>query len=186
METRSNRKDGAASDTIRSLPLLTLTELKAAIHYDPETGIFVRKSKTGPNVRVGAIAGVIKNGYRFIRVLGRRYAAHRLAWFYMLGEWPVSTIDHKNGDTSDNRFENLRQATRRENSANRKLNRNSKTGYKGVTFHKASGKFRARVYAGGTVHDLGGFDRAEDAASAYDKKAAEVHGDFARTNGAFV
>jgi hypothetical protein len=59
-------------------------------------------------------------GYLRITVLGKSYYAHRLAWFYMNGEWP-DQIDHINGIKSDNRIENLRNVTVQQNNQN-KLN----------------------------------------------------------------
>lgn len=160
----------------------SLTYLKATLHYDAETGIFTRIRKSGPNVKLGPISGTHHSGYQFIRIGGIKYAAHRLAWFYIHESWPASQLDHINGNTSDNRILNLRPASRIENSFNRRLNKNSTSGYKGVNWHKAAGRWQARIWVNGKVHHLGWFDNPITAAAAYDDAARRLHGQFAKLN----
>ena len=93
-------------------------------------------------------------------------------------------VDHINGDPLDNRKENLRICTRSENCRNRKVRSNSRSGYKGVEI-KSSGRFQA--YIGNpnmkSRHiKLGTYDTPEEAARAYDKKAIQLHGEFANLN----
>lgn len=99
---------------------LSLSALRSSLSYDPETGIFLRLRTSSPNpaVRVGRSAGNIQNnGYRIIRVGGQRFLAHRLAWFWVYGEWP-NELDHYNRNKDDNRIGNLREASRAENTWN--------------------------------------------------------------------
>jgi hypothetical protein len=90
-------------------------------------------------------------------------------------------VDHINGDTLDNRKANLRLSTRSENMRNRKVNKNSSSGLKGVQ-KQIRGKWPATIAANGRSLYLGAFDTKEDAAKAYDAAAIELHGEFARTN----
>lgn len=87
--------------------------------------------------------------------------------------------DHRNGDGLDNRRDNLRVATHAQNGANRKPNRNSHSGVKGVCWHKRCGRWCARIRVGGAVVHLGYFATKEQAAEAYQHAAEQHFGDFA-------
>lgn len=89
--------------------------------------------------------------------------------------------DHKNGNGLDNRRSNLRAATSTQNLANTRLRRNNRSGFKGVS-RTESGRWVARLNIAGRTFRLGKFDTPEAAARAYDAKAREVFGEFARTN----
>lgn len=117
------------------------------LKYEPETGVFrwnnYRNSRGGP-VGPGVIAGTIdRNGHRIITVDGWRYMAHRLAWFYVHGEWPSGQVDHANMVHDDNRIDNLRVATRTQQRANQHVRSDSSTGIKGVRLKR--GRFHARI-----------------------------------------
>lgn len=101
------------------------------------------------------------------RVYGREFTRHEL-------------IDHINGNRLDNRRSNLRLCTSAQNTQHRKTPRTSSTGYKGV--YKSGTRYRANITAHGVLYRLGAFGTAEEAARAYDAKAIEVHGEFAKTN----
>jgi hypothetical protein len=87
-------------------------------------------------------------------------------------------VDHINGDTTDNRRENLRVCTNAENLRNRRIHKNNKAGIKGV--YRDRNKFRAQISFERRQIHIGTFDTAEEAKSAYDKYALELHGEFAR------
>ncbi len=110
----------------------------------------------------------------------RRYMEHRLAWFYMMGEWPKHEVDHVNGDPFDNRWINLRAATHQENQSNRGKNRNNKSGYKGVSWHRGAQKWVAQIRAHNEVTYLGLFTDPVAAALAYRKAELEAFGRFTR------
>lgn len=160
---------------------LTHGRLLEVLSYDPETGEFVRIQRTTNAVRVGQRAGWLNpNGYRYIEVCGERFLAQRLAWFYVTGEWPPHEIDHKDCDRNNNRWSNLRKATRTQNSHNSRLKPSSTTGYKGVYFDKRYGKYAAKIRHHYTRLSLGYFDTAEEAHRAYVAKSTELYGEFAR------
>lgn len=161
---------------------LTTERLKVLLHYNPETGVFTWRQQQGSRAVAGSVAGsASKNGRIEIGVDGTNHLAHRLAWLYMTGEWPADEIDHEDLDPSNNRWGNLRSATHLENSYNKRVRTQSKTGIKGVHFFKRTGKWTARIKSdGGSSRHLGYFDTAEEAAASYAEAAAELHGVFGR------
>lgn len=149
------------------------------VSYCPESGDF-RWIKS-PNRRIGAgsIAGRITNhGYASIRICGHDYVAHRLAWFAMTGYWPSDDIDHINGIRSDNRWSNLRAASRQQNCSNRKPNSNRP--YKGTYFNSRSKKWYSRIKFNQKQIHLGTFTTCEEAHAAYQAAAHKYFGEFAR------
>lgn len=159
--------------------LLTYERLREQLTYNPETGEFrwaVRKQK----VKLGSVAGKVKkSGYIEIRLDLLSYQAHRLAWLYMTGKWPLGDIDHINRNPGDNRFENLREASRSQNLCNVGALATSATGVRGVDLHKASGKYRARIRANGKRIELGLFTTLGEAKEAYAVARNAHHGEFA-------
>lgn len=167
---------------VRAAPPMTQDYLKKHLHYDPETGIFTRLIANSPASSVGDIAGwKTKLGYIELKIDGIVYKAHRLAWLYVHGRMPAGDIDHANMIRTDNRIANIREATRSQNEYNREKSSTNKTGFKGVSFHKAANKFVAQSCLSGKKIYLGVFDRPEDAARAYKDFATAHHGQFART-----
>lgn len=162
---------------------LTLERLKALLRYDPLTGIW-RWVMPRPKCSPGAIAGSRPNpdGYMLIKVDGNLYLAHVLAWFYMTGEWPTGEIDHRDKDGSHNWWSNLRPATSTQNKANASPRYSSRSGYKGVYYHAATGKWRARVQKNKLQVHIGLFDDPAAAAAAYDAAAVAYFGEFASLN----
>lgn len=162
--------------------MLTQERLKQVLSYDPDTGVFVWLSKPNRRVVVGSVAGALvgRFGYRGISVDGRRYYTHRLAVLYMTGAWPTETVDHKNGVPGDDRWCNLREASRSQNSANRKAQSHSRAGLKGAIWHKQSQKWVSALVHKGRSKFLGKYDTPEAAHAAYMKAARELHGEFAR------
>lgn len=109
-------------------------EIKNHIGYSPEDGSFFWKKRARGRKASGRVGFKDPNGYIYIRVLGRKYRAHKLAWFIHYGEWPEKDIDHINQDKSDNRISNLRLATPSENGCNKGIPRHNRSGVKGVHF----------------------------------------------------
>lgn len=76
---------------------ITAERLRELLEYDEDTGVFKRKARTSNRISIGDIAGSSDaKGYVCIRVGGKTYKAHRLAWLYVYGEWPTGEIDHIN------------------------------------------------------------------------------------------
>lgn len=156
--------------------MLTQSRLKELLDYDPDTGAFTWLISTNHKIKIGAMAGtVMSRGYRRIGFDGQYYRAHRLAWLYVHGEWPKDQIDHINGDPSDNRLINLREAVNYENGQNRKKGFNNSSGFIGVSWHSASRKWNARIQINKKVKSLGYFGDADAAYSAYLAAKAEMH-----------
>jgi hypothetical protein len=127
------------------------------LSYTKETGIFVWKATHRKGYEAGAIQ---KDGYIRIKFNGKLHQAHRLAWFYVYGEWPSRIIDHINRIKSDNRIENLRDVSMRVNSLNA-IKKLSSSGTIGV-YVKSSG-YEVRVNILGKSHYLGIYKNIEDA-----------------------
>lgn len=154
-------------------------ELKRILRYSPTTGVFRRRVASWSNIHpIGSIAGGMdKRGYIHIQINGRLYAAHRLAWFYMTGYWPRDTIDHRDLNKSNNRWLNLREATKAQQAYNRRAFGN---GLKGVCFYKNTGRWVSKIRFKGERIYLGSFGTEEEAHAAYKKAAIELFGEFAR------
>ena len=182
-----------------------LAVVKESLRLDPATGVLtwlVRPrhhflSDRGQAIFNGKYAGkkagctVSKDGHRclVLRYLGKRMflQAHRLAFALENGRWPNGLIDHADRTASNNKPNNLREATPRQNKLNCGPPSHNTTGYKGVRrlFHKRSKttKFEPRIsLEDGTIVSGGVFDTAEEAAHVYNKLALEHYGEFAYLN----
>ena len=152
---------------------LTTDRLRDLLAYNTGTGEFTWNDGV---VRPGRKTRRKGNswGYTVIGFDGRHYGAHRLAWLYVMGEFPKGDIDHINGDRADNRISNLRAASRSENMQNLKgAHKDSATGFLGV--HKHRNKFSAQIMVGGVKHRLGTFDTPTLAHEAYLEAKRRLH-----------
>ena len=159
---------------------ITQDRLKEILAYDSNTGVFTWNANVS-NIKRGNEAGYrSKRGYVFIKADKHLYLAHRLAWMYMTGKFPDEKIDidHINQVKFDNRFSNLRLASRSENQRNVVRYSNNTTGFKGVSFHKQSGKYKAYIKHNYQSKHLGVFDSPEEASSAYTAAARLTQGKF--------
>ncbi len=160
--------------------MLSQEYLKSILHYDPTTGLFKWISKR-PKINVGDIAGGLDDaGYIRIKIDGIKYRAHRLAIFYITGEWPPDHTDHKDLNRSNNKWENIRPATRTENFGNQTKYSNNKSGIKGVCWDKESGKWMAQIQIANKKIKLGRYKNIEDAAKAYQIAAEKYFKEYAR------
>jgi len=149
---------------------LTQSRLKELLTYYPESGEFFW-NRTRPGVNKDAPVGTKSNGYLRVSVDGRRIMAHRLAWLYMTGEMPPEFIDHINRNGMDNRFSNLRLASRSENAQN--------TRGKGVHFNSRIQKYISQISVGPVgsrdVRYLGCFQSKDEARAAYLSAKQSLH-----------
>jgi hypothetical protein len=156
--------------------ILTQARLKELLHYDPATGVFRNACQRGQRGAPGAITGCVNSrGYMQITLTGKCYRAHRLAWLYEYGVFPVADTDHIDQDKTNNRIVNLRAATRSENKQNVGLQRNNTSGYKGVVWAKHVSKWRAEIKLNRKLWHLGYFTDVVDATAAYAAAAIMFH-----------
>lgn len=123
---------------------LTQAHLQTLLHYNPLTGVFVWRVDSGARKVAGRVAGTpgVHHPCIYISIKRRKYLAHRLAWLYVYGAWPAKGLDHKDGDASNNRILNLREATpaQQQHNLHRPKGRNP---YVGV--YQTQGKWAARI-----------------------------------------
>jgi len=153
---------------------LSAERARELLAYDHETGLLTWRVNKG-RARAGSRAGTPdKDGYLTVKVQGVTLKVHRIAFLLVEGEWPRGEVDHLNGVKSDNRYCNLRLASRSENMQNERRARfNSKTGVLGVTL--CHGKPQASLYANGTKRYLGQFRTVSEAHQAYLTAKRQLH-----------
>src|SRR5216683_4946120 len=136
---------------------ITQIYLISILHYNPETGIFTWISPR-PKVKLYSIAGGIDDcGYIKIRIDGKKYLAHRLAHLYMTGIWPENEIDHEDLNRANNKWNNIRKATRSQNFGNQRKYSNNTSGIKGVCWDKQQNKWIAQIQINNKQIKLGRF-----------------------------
>lgn len=179
---------------------LTADHVRSLLDYNPSTGIFIWKMRTADMFSDGNTSAEKncsswnkkyagkepalpkRRGYPRIAVgLARKsgkakfVSAHRVVWLIIHGRLPINQIDHINGDRTDNRFCNLREATNSENAQNRKLSIMNSSGYTGVSWHKRKSKWVARVGINYRRMSLGNYDTPEEAYAAYLSAKKKLH-----------
>lgn len=161
--------------------MLTQVRLKELLHYDPETGEFQWIARSGKRADlVGTIAGSPSTqGYTLISVDYRKHRAHRLAFLYMTGTSPRHHVDHRNAIKNDNRWENLRPATKAQNSMAVGIRANNTSGVTGVYWSKAAHKWQAFIKKNRRVRYLGIFEDFHMAVLARRNAEAILFGEFA-------
>jgi len=161
--------------------ILTQDHLKELLYYNKQFGIFVRK-KSMYRYKKGDIAGWLNNsGYIQIGIAGSQPLAHRLAFLYMTGSMPNDEVDHINGVRTDNRWPNLREATKHQNQKNSKINTLNTSGVMGVYLNKRSKKWNVQISVNGQYIYLGSFLDWFEAVCA--RKSAELKHNFHPNHG---
>ena len=161
---------------MRARPRLTRARLRELLHYDKDTGEFRWLERVSNELRPGVVAGNVH-----IRVEGRHYSAHQLAWLYVTGRWGRPMIDHCDGNSMNNCWSNLRLATASQNNANRRRSPENTAGYKGVSLVPNSRRrWRAVIHKNRKRIHLGTFATSEEAHAAYVAAARKLFGEFAR------
>jgi len=154
---------------------LSQARLKELLHYNLNTGIFTNLTYRSSNAKKGDVAGCIidLNGKKYlsIRIDGASYLCHRLAWLYVTGLFPSATIDHSDGNGTNNAFSNLASVTHLENHKNKRLHSNNKSGVCGVFMDKSRDKWRTEIKINFKTIHLGRFNDFFEACCA--RKSAE-------------
>jgi hypothetical protein len=160
---------------------LTLATLKRYLRYDKRTGEWRWLCSPNGRIAAGSQAGTAKKDfYRQITLFGRTYQSSQLAWFYVKGSWAKSHIDHKDGKIRNDRFSNLRKATRDQNISNSKMRKDNTSGYKGVYKTHTLGKWQACIGHKNERIYLGLFTSPQAAHQAYCQAAKKLKREFAR------
>lgn len=154
---------------------LTHERLLHLLSYDPASGAFAWKNPSARRVKVGGVAGTPDgHGYIQIQLDGVIHKAHRLAWFYVTGEYPSAEIDHRDGNRSNNAWANLRLATSRLNRQNIRRPR-SDASLRTIGVQRDGRRFRAKIQVDGRQIYLGRFDSEEAAGQAYLNAKRHLH-----------
>ena len=158
---------------------LTQARLKEILEYNPESGLFKWKTALKNHKRgwfKGSLGGT---GDLYIGVAMMKYKAHRLAYLYMKGSFPLEVIDHIDGDRANNKWGNLRACSQSENAYNSRMMSNNTSGYKGVSWRDSGKKWCVRVSVKGNYKSFGSFEDYELACLVADEVRDKYHGEFA-------
>ena len=167
-----------------------LNYLKSILDYDSSTGVFTWKISNSKRIKSRDVDGCLwfnpkntDNKYYKIQINKKLYQLHRVAYYYITGiDAAENKVDHINGNTLDNRFDNLRLGTQADNCKNRKENKNNKSGFKGVSWHKKKKRWRAQIRVNNKRIHLGYFNNKFYAAVVYARAAKKYFGEWRRKN----
>jgi hypothetical protein len=148
--------------------------------YNPETGVILWKKKSSNSMPGDIAGGLMSKGYRNIYFMRKTLKAHIVAWVLVHGRYPINLLDHRNGNRSDNRLVNIREADKFQNTQNAKRRVDNTSGVKGVFFHGQSQKWTAQITANGKRITVGRFYEKDDAIKARVKTANNLHKEYAR------
>lgn len=157
--------------------------IKDIFSYCPTSGTLFWKVNRGGKVKSGSVVGSIRRDrsgicYLQTHYMGKWYFVHRLIWLYVYGSFP-DTIDHINGDGLDNRLENLRSISSRENQKNKGVYRSSSSRVPGV--HPKTGKWLVNICVDSKMIHLGTYYDLFEACCA--RKSAENKYGFYKNHG---
>lgn len=158
---------------------LDIAVLRSLIDYNPETGEFTWKARGLPcwdAKFAGNRAGHNNRntGYVHLKLMGRSFKAHRVAFAITHGRWPTNEIDHIDGNGLNNSIANMREATRAENNQNRSRPSSNTSGYVGVG-RTLDNMWVAQIRHNGVQHYIGYFDCPKKASEAYQEAKARLH-----------
>lgn len=166
----------------------TVERIKQAFWYNKNTGEVVWLIQAGSRCWPGQRAGSVhtdRDGYkcRYITLDKVQYKATHLIWAWMTGEWPKRTIDHKNLDSLDDKWDNLRGAGNSEQKQNNRRRKDNRTGFKCVVYDRQRNKYRWQVVVNGKRIKGKRWDTAGEAFADYQSRLPGFHGDFANDGG---
>jgi hypothetical protein len=147
--------------------------------FDYKDGELYWKVKFTDKVNIGSLVGHMKHGRRYTKINKKDYLVHRLIYLYHHGYLP-KCVDHMDCDMSNNRIENLREATRSQNNYNSRLSKANTSGAKGVTWKKERNKWKVEFYIDKKLCFFGSYSDFEEAKSVAIAKRNEHHKEFAR------
>jgi hypothetical protein len=165
---------------------LTADYVRSILDYDPINGLFQWKYRNDVPIVWNRMFANKQAGFRrddgrlMITINYKHFIAARLAWLMMTGVWPQLEVDHKDTDRSNDRWDNLREATQSQNQHNKKRSKNNTSGIKGVSWSKERKKWLAQIAINGKTRNLGRFDSIEMARAAYKNASEELHREFSR------
>jgi len=134
---------------------ITQIELKEFLDYNQDTGAFVWLVNRGRLAKKGDVAGHRhSDGYVRIKIKGKLYSAHRLAWLYVENRWPEHQVDHENHIHDDNRWSNLLEATHQENQKNAPKRKDNTSGITGVSWRVRDGAWQSYIQVDGEQTNL--------------------------------
>lgn len=148
------------------------------LNYNPTTGNLYWKIPLSSKTMVGSLAGSFQksSGRIVIRIHGKDYKAHRLAWLLTYGKWPDDMIDHIDGNPLNNKIDNLRDVSAHINQQNRKVaQKDNRLGILGVYCDKNTGKYIAKIKVNGKSKRIGSFSSIEKAEIAYIMEKRNLH-----------
>lgn len=153
--------------------------IRKILDYDPKTGDFIwLKTMSRLSIK-GCVAGSINgDGYLQIKIRGKQYKAHRLAFLFN-GLPAPEMVDHINRVRNDNRWENLRSANKFQNQHNSSVRKDNSSGHKGVSFIRKYQKWQVAIKVNGKSIYLGIFQDLELASFVASEARAKYHGEFA-------
>jgi len=142
--------------------------LQRLLKYDPYTGVVYWRVCLSWRRPIGSVVGWLEKDTRYIRtsINGRHYGLHQIIWAMQTGSWPKSQIDHKNKIRDDNRWENLREATRSQNQHNSKLRTDNTSGVKNISKYRKGWRIQFRLHNKLFSQNFKSFDAAVAAAEA--------------------
>lgn len=158
--------------------MLTQERLKQLVSYNPETGLFSWLTPRKGVTMLKECGRINNHGYREIGIDRKLYRANRLVFLYVTGEFPDKDIDHINRIKHDDRWDNLRLATRSQNSSNSPLKKSNTSGFKGVVWDTDRNKWRVQIRISGKKTTLGRFDCYEKAVSVSREALMREFGEF--------
>ena len=166
---------------------VTAEFVRQVFDYNADLGCLIWKYRPDRSARwngryAGKPAGTVSFHKRHIvKVNKKSYHTPRIIWLWMTGKWPCHEVDHIDCNPLNNRWDNLRDATRNQNQHNSQIYKTNTSGFKGVYFDKQSGKWKAQISLHGKRHNLGRYQTPEDAYAAYCRAGQTMHGQFFRS-----
>lgn len=148
-------------------------------YFRYKNGKLIRVKKPQAACKMGEVGYPSSRGYLAIGFRGTKYFVHRVIWLIVKGEQPPPILDHVNNNITDNRIENLREATHSENMRNTRLRKDTKSGVKGVFWLEKRKRWVAKINHNKKCIFLGNFKHLKDAEQAVKDARQKLHEEFA-------